>query len=346
MNTINQRRWNAFKKIKRAYYALWIFSIAFSLSLCSEILANDKPLIVHYNTGWYFPIVEALTEKTFGGDFEFSVDYQDPLIIHAIKEHGFAIWPPIRYSYNTISQKQGISFPAAPSREHWLGTDDHGRDILARILYGFRISMLFGLCLAFFSCTLGTATGLVQGYYGGKVDIISQRLMEIWGGIPILYLIIIVSSMISMSFWILLGIMLIFGWMGLVSFVRAETLKIRNLEYIRAARALGVPDKNIMLRHILPNAMVAVVAMLPFQINGSIVMLTSLDFLGFGLPSSYPSLGEIIAQGKNNLYAPWIAFSGFFTLAGMLILLVFIGEGLRDALDPRVFLVHNPKEQK
>ncbi len=337
MSVIAKRRWATFKQSKRSYYALIIFGLVFFISLFSEFIANDKPLAINTAGKWYFPAFEELTEKDFGGDMEFVINYHGNYFKTLLDENSTVIWPIIPYSYDTISPI-GSRFPAPPSATHWLGTDDQGRDIVARILYGFRLSMLFGLILAAFSSSVGIFVGLLQGYYGGKIDLIGQRIMEVWGSVPTLYLIIIISGMITMNFWILLGIMLLFSWMMMVSFVRMETLRVRNMEFVRSARALGVPDLAIMINHILPNALVAVITMLPFTINMSIGMLTSLDFLGFGLPATYPSLGEIISQGKNNLYAPWIGFAGFLTLAGMLIGLVFIGEGLRDAFDPRVFL--------
>ncbi len=337
------RRWHTFKNNKGAYVSMIIFVSFFILSLFAELIANDKPIFLsiknplNQEQEYYFPSFQNLTEEDLGGDLPLQVDYHDPYIKELIDENGYALWPLIKYSYDTISQNL-TSFPSKPSAENWLGTDDHGRDILARVLYGFRISVLFGLCLCVIGSVVGVFAGLAQGYYGGKLDILFQRFMEVWGSIPTLYLIIIISSMVIMNFWILLGIMLLFSWMGLVSIVRAESLKVRNMDYIRAARALGQSDLKIMLQHILPNAIVALIATMPFQINGSIVALTSLDFLGFGLPSHYPSLGELVAQGKNNLFAPWIGISGFITLGGMLTCLVLIGEGVRDAFDPRVFL--------
>lgn len=338
MNPVLRRRWQTFKGNHRAFWCFCIFSLCFSLSLCAEFLANDKPLVVSYQHQLYFPIFQNLDERTLGGDMPIPADYNDPVIAASIAKHGWAVWPPIRYSFGTIAQREGVAFPAPPSAENWLGTDDQGRDILARVLYGFRLSVLFGLCLSFFGCVVGMLAGVVQGYYGGLADLLFQRFMEVWSGIPVLYLIIIISSVITMGFWALLALMLAFSWMRVVGVVRAESLRVRNMEYVQAARALGVPDRGIMLRHVLPNAVVALISILPFLVNSSIVTLTSLDFLGFGLPPEYPSLGELVVQGKNNLFAPWIGFSAFFTLAAMLTCLVFIGEGLRDAFDPRVFL--------
>lgn len=338
MKTLALRRWDTFKSNRRALAGLWFFGILFLLSMGAELIANDRPILVKYMDTLYVPAFQNLTEQDFSGDLPFPADYHDPFLLEKIERNGWALWPPVRYSFNTVSARQDAVFPAPPSRDNLLGTDDHGRDVLARILYGFRISVLFGLCLAAFGSIVGILAGLWQGYHGGAADLWFQRFMEVWGGIPTLYLIIIISSMMVMNFWMLLAIMLLFSWMRMVGVVRSESLRIRNMEYVRAARALGVSDKRIMLRHVLPNALVAVIAMLPFQVNGSIVALTSLDFLGFGLPPSYPSLGELVAQGRNNLHAPWIGITAFFTLAGMLTSLVFIGEGVRDAFDPKVFI--------
>ncbi len=337
MSEINQRRWAIFKQTKRAYYALWIFGFVFVLSMMAEVIANDKPLYIHSNGTSYFPAFVDYDETDFGAEIPLPVNYYDNYFQEELLgKDSTVIWPIIPFYYTTISTFE-TTYPAPPSFKHWLGTDDQGRDILARVLYGFRVSILFGLILFFFNSIIGICVGLLQGYYGGKIDLFGQRFMEIWGSVPTLYLIIIISGIIVMNFWILLGIMLLFSWMMMVGVVRMETLRVRNMDFVRSARALGVSDWQIMRKHILPNALVTVIAMLPFVVNGSIVALSSLDFLGFGLPSSYPSLGEIIAQGKNNLFAPWIGFSGFITLAGMLTGLVFIGEGVRDALDPRVF---------
>ncbi|CAK7021710.1 MAG: Inner membrane ABC transporter permease protein YejE [Desulfovibrio sp.] len=338
MNPVTRRRWQTFKSNRRAFYCLWFFGLCFALSLCAEFIANDRPLVVSYDSRLYFPIFQNLDERTFGGDMPIATDFTDPLIERAVEKNGWAVWPPIRYSFSTISRQEGVTFPAPPGSANWLGTDDQGRDIVARLLYGFRISVLFGLCLSFFGCAVGMMAGVMQGYYGGLPDLLFQRFMEIWSGIPVLYLIIIISSVITMGFWALLALMLAFSWMRVVGVVRAESLRARNMEYVCAARALGVPDRGIMLRHVLPNAVVALISILPFLVNSSIVTLTSLDFLGFGLPPEYPSLGELVVQGKNNLFAPWIGLSAFFTLAGMLTCLVFIGEGLRDAFDPRIFI--------
>ncbi len=340
-HSIARRRWMAFKANRRAYISFLLFAFFFVMSLFSEFIANDRPIVFELNGEIHSPIFETLTEKDLGGTMDLVVDYRDEYTDELLADAKFVIWPPVHHSFRSISDS-AEQFPAPPSAENWLGTDDQGRDIFARLLYGFRLSTLFGLCLAFVSSVVGIGAGLIQGYYGGWIDLIAQRLMEIWAGMPVLYLIIILSSLITMNFWILLAILLLFSWMRLVGLVRAETLRVRNLDYVRAARALGCSDWRIMTTHILPNALVAVVAMLPFVVNGSIASLTSLDFLGFGLPPEYPSLGEIIAQGKNNLYAPWIGLSSFLTLALLLISLVFIGEGMRDAFDPRVFYAEKP----
>ncbi len=345
-SVLTKRRWETFKSNKRAYISFLLFGSFFCMTLFAEIIANDKPIFLYYKDSinqeqhFYFPIFQNITEEDLGLELPLNVNYHDAFITEIIEKNGFALWPIIHYSYDTISSRIDITFPSKPSRENWLGTDDNGRDILARIIYGVRLSVLFGLSLCFFSSVVGIVAGLMQGYYGGKVDLLFQRFMEIWSGMPVLYLIIIISSAVVINFWLLLGIMLLFSWMSLVSVVRMESLKTRNMDYIRAAHALGISDWKIMYKHILPNAIVALIASLPFVINTSIVSLTSLDFLGFGLPPSYPSLGELVAQGKNNLYAPWIGLAGFFTLGGMLTALVLIGEGVRDAFDPRVFLYY------
>ena len=335
MNPINRRRWSNFKANRRGYWSLWIFGFLFLVSLCAEFLANDKPLLIYYDSGLYLPVFKAYPETDFGGEFETEADYRDPFVRELIDEKGRAFWPPLRYSYDTINYDLPVPAPAPPSSENWLGTDDQGRDIVARLIYGFRISVLFGLCLTLVSSILGVAAGAVQGYYGGWIDILAQRFMEIWGGLPVLFLLIILSSFVVPNFWWLLGIMLLFSWMSLVDLVRAEFLRGRNMEYVRAAQALGVGDASIMFRHVLPNAMVATITFLPFILNGSITTLTSLDFLGFGLPVGSPSLGELLSQGKANLHAPWIGLSAFAVLSVMLTLLVFVGEAARDAFDPR-----------
>ncbi|ABM27864.1 ABC transporter permease [Nitratidesulfovibrio vulgaris] len=333
--TTAQRRWNAFRRNGRAWWSLVFFVTLFCLSLCAEIIANDRPLLVMVHGRLHSPVLHDYTERDFGGEFDTPADFRDPLLTAYIDAHGWALWPPVRFADATINY-DAPAVPAPPGGGNWLGTDDQGRDILARLLYGFRLSVLFGLALTLAGSVTGIAAGAVMGYRGGRLDLFGQRILEIWSGIPVLYLLMLVGSMFRMTFWSLLGVMLLFGWMRLVPAVRTEFLRGRNLDHVRAARALGVPQWRIMLRHVLPNAMVAVVTFLPFQLNGSIVALTSLDFLGFGLPPGYPSLGELVAQGRANLHAPWIGCSVFGLLGGTLMLLVFIGEGVRDALDPSV----------
>jgi len=332
---LNQRRWQNFLANRRGFYSLILFALLFFFSLFAEFIANDKPAVVYYDQEVYFPIFEVYPETTFGGDFETEADYRDEFVADLINEKGWMIWPLIRYSYDTINYELTVPAPAPPSQENWLGTDDQARDVVARLIYGFRISVLFGLALTLFSSLVGVVVGAVQGFYGGKIDLLGQRFIEIWSGLPVLFLLIIMTSFITPNFWWLLGIMLLFSWMGLVDVVRAEFLRARNLEYVRAARALGLGNRGIMFRHMLPNAMVATLTFMPFILTGSITTLTSLDFLGFGLPPGSPSLGELIAQGKTNLHAPWLGISAFVVLALMLSLLVFIGEAVRDAFDPR-----------
>jgi len=339
MSPLNQRRWQNFRNNRRGFYSLWIFLILFGLSLCAELIANDRPLMVFYDGDFYFPVLAAYPETTFGGEFTTEAEYRDPFVTELIEEKGWMFWPPIRYSYNTIDYNLDVPAPAPPSAGHWLGTDDKGRDVVARAIYGFRISVLFGLILTLFSSIVGVIAGAVQGYFGGWIDLLFQRFIEIWSGLPVLYLLIILASLVEPNFWWLLGLMLLFSWMALVDVVRAEFLRARNLEYVRAARALGVSDTVIMFRHVLPNAMVATLTFLPFILNGSLTTLTSLDFLGLGLPVGSPSLGELLAQGKNNLQAPWLGITGFVVIAVMLSLLIFIGEAVRDAFDPRKTLV-------
>jgi microcin C transport system permease protein len=292
-------------------------------------------MIVKYDGNWYFPIVKDYPETTFGGDFDVATDFYDPYLQGKIQNNGFAVWPIIPFSYDTIDFNMREPLPAAPSARHWLGTDDLGRDVLARLIYGFRISVLFGLALTLISSVIGIAAGAVQGYFGGWVDLTFQRVIEIWSGLPQLFILIILASLFAPGFWTLLFIMVLFSWMSLTGLVRAEFLRARNFEYVRAAKALGVSDFRIMTRHVLPNAMVATMTFLPFVLNGSIVALTSLDFLGLGMPPGSPSLGELLSQGKNNLQAPWLAITAFFAIAIMLSLLIFIGEAVRDAFDPR-----------
>jgi len=335
LSPLNQRRWANFRKNRRGYWSFWIFLALFLATLGAEFIANEKPLLVRYDNQWFFPIFQVYPETTFGGDFPTEAYYRDPFVADLIREKGWMLWPPIAYSHQTVNFDLDVPTPSPPTRENMLGTDDQGRDVLARVIYGFRISVLFGLMLTLSSSIIGIAAGAVQGYFGGWTDLLFQRFIEIWSGLPLLYLIIILSALIEPSFWWLLLIMLLFSWMALVGVVRAEFLRTRNFDYVQAARALGVGDLTIMFRHILPNAMVATLTFLPFILNGSITTLTSLDFLGFGLPPGSPSLGELLAQGKANLHAPWLGITAFVVLAVMLSLLIFIGEAARDAIDPR-----------
>ena len=335
MSPLARRRIAIFRASRRGYWSLWIFLALFGLSLCAEVIANDRPLVVRYDGRWYFPVLVSYPETAFGGVLPTAAVYRDPEVRRLIEAKGWMVWPPIRYSYDTINYALTVPAPAPPSRENWLGTDDQGRDLLARLIYGFRISVLFGLTLTILSSIVGIAAGAVQGYWGGWVDLLFQRGIEIWSGLPVLYLLIILASLVEPTFWWLLGLMLLFSWLALVGVVRAEFLRARNFDYVRAARALGVRPAIIMFRHVLPNAMVATLTFMPFILNGSITTLTSLDFLGFGMPPGSPSLGEILAQGKANLQAPWIGITGFVILAVMLSLLVFIGEAVRNAFDPR-----------
>jgi len=335
VSPLTVRRLYNFKANRRGFYSFWIFLFLFVISLFSEIIANDKPILVQYDNHFYYPLFASYSEKTFGGEFEIEADYTDPFIRDLIREKGWLIMPPVPYSYQTIDYDLSVSAPSPPDRFHWLGTDDQGRDLVARVLYGFRISVLFGLLLTFFSSIFGIAVGAMQGYFGGLIDLLGQRVIEIWSGLPALYILIIMASVIEPGFLSLLIIMLFFSWMALIGVVRAEFLRARNFEYVQAARALGVKNSIIIIRHVLPNAMVATFTFLPFIVGGSVTTLTSLDFLGFGLPPGSPSLGEMLNQGKNNLQAPWIGFTSFITLSVLLSLLVFIGEAVRDAFDPR-----------
>ena len=337
-NPVWQRQWQAFRSNKRGYWALWIFVTLFVLSLGAELIANEKPLLVSYDNDLYVPVFNTYPETTFGGFFESETNYRDPVVKDLINDKGWMIWPPIRYSYNTINYDLTVPAPAPPSAENWLGTDDQGRDVLAGLIYGFRISVLFGLVLTILSSLVGIIVGAIQGYYGGWLDLSGQRFLEIWSSMPTLYLIIIISSFVVPSFWTLLVILLLFSWMALVDLVRAEFLRCRNMDYERAAHAMGVRTPVIMFRHMLPNAMVATLTFLPFILNSAVVTLTSLDFIGFGMPPDAPSLGRLVGQGKANLHAPWLGISVFATLTLMLTLLVFIGEAIRDAFDTRKFL--------
>jgi microcin C transport system permease protein len=335
ISPLTRRRLSNFRANRRGFWSLWIFLLLFVLSLSAELVANDRPLLIHYAGHFYLPILHDYAETEFGGFLPTEADYRDPEIAALIRAKGWMLWPPIRFHYDTINYNLPVPAPSPPSAVNWLGTDDQGRDVAARTIYGFRISVLFGLVLTLFSSIIGIAAGAVQGYFGGWTDLLFQRFIEIWQGLPILYLLIILASVVEPNFWWLLGLMLAFTWMGLVGVVRAEFLRVRNFDYVRAARALGVGNFKIMYRHILPNAMVAALTFMPFILNGAITTLTALDFLGFGLPPGSPSLGELLQQGKNNLQAPWLGLTAFSVLAVMLSLLIFIGEAVRDAFDPR-----------
>ncbi|MDX1656009.1 MAG: ABC transporter permease, partial [Candidatus Competibacteraceae bacterium] len=314
---------------------LWLFLALFGLSLLAEFIANDKPLLIYYDGSFYTPVFKEYPETEFGGFFPTAAVYRDPVLEELIEEKGWMLWPPIPFSYDTVDYDLPVPAPAPPSWRHWLGTDDQSRDVLARLIYGFRVSVLFGLILTVLSSIIGVAAGAVQGYFGGRLDLYFQRFLEIWGGLPQLFILIIVSSVLVPGFWTLLAILLLFSWTTLVGVVRAEFLRARNFDYVRAARALGMTDTVIMFKHVLPNAMVATITFLPFILSGSIVSLTALDFLGLGLPPGSASLGELLRQGKENLQAPWLGISGFISIALMLSLLVFVGEAVRDAFDPR-----------
>ena len=335
LSPLTIRRINNFKSNKRGVISSYIFLSLFLISLFANFIANDKPIFVKFNDNYYFPIFEKIPEIFYGGEFETEADYKDPYVIDLIKSDGFLIMPLIEYSYDTINYDLKLPSPSPPTLENILGTDDQGRDVLARLIYGFRISVFFGIVLTFFSTIIGIIIGGLQGYFGGRIDLFGQRFIEIWSGLPVLYLLIIIASFVQPSFWVLLSIMLLFSWMSLEGVVRAEFLRARNFEYVKAAKALGLGNTMIMIKHVLPNAMVATLTLLPFILSGSIATLTSLDFLGFGLPPGSPSLGEMVAQGKANLQAPWLGLSAFITLSLQLSLLVFIGEAVRDAFDPR-----------
>ncbi|MBN8987729.1 MAG: ABC transporter permease [Rhizobiales bacterium] len=356
---LNQRRWQNFKANRRGYWSFWIFMVLFAISLFANFIANDKPLVVKYDGHLYWPVIFDYSETTFGGDFETTADYRDPYLQKQIADKGGTmIWPLIRYSYKTHNLDLPTPAPSKPTwmlteaqckevvakkgltgcrdlEYNWLGTDDQSRDVVARLIYGFRISVLFGLTLTLFSSIIGIAAGGVQGYFGGMLDLLFQRFIEIWNAIPSLYLLLIISAVLPPGFFILLGILLLFSWVSLVGLVRAEFLRGRNFEYIQAARALGVSNGKIMFRHLLPNAMVATMTFLPFIVSSSVMTLTALDFLGFGLPPGSASLGELLSQAKANVQAPWLGLTGFFSVAIMLSLLIFIGEAARDAFDPR-----------
>ena len=337
MTALNRKRWEKFKSHKRGYISLWLFGILLIGSFFAEFIANDKPLLVKYEGKYLFPIFTQYSETHFGGDFQTEANYKDSFVQELILQNNanYIIFAPIPYSYNTIIYDLGAPSPTAPNSKNLLGTDDQARDVFARIIYGFRISILFGLALTLSSCIIGIIVGGVSGYYGGWVDLGFQRLIEIFAGLPVLFLLIILTNFIEPNFWWLLLIMLLFSWLGIVNLVRAEFLRTRNFEYVLSAKALGQSDHNIIFKHILPNALVATITFLPFILNSSIATLTSLDFLGFGLPPESPSLGELLAQGKRNLHAPWLGITGFFVICIMLSLITFVGEGLRDALDSR-----------
>jgi len=335
LSPLTRRRLANFRANRRGFWSLWIFLVLFVVTLFAEFIANDKPVLVYYDGAFYMPIFEAYPETTFGGEFRTEADYRDPYVVERIAEKGWMIHPPVPYNHQTVAWALPEPAPSPPDSAHWLGTDDQARDVTARLIYGFRISVLFGLVLTFFSTIIGVAAGAIQGYLGGWTDLLFQRFMEIWSGLPVLYLLIILASVVEPNFWWLLLIMLLFSWMSLVGVVRAEFLRARNFDYVRAAKALGVSEPVIMFRHLLPNAMVATLTFLPFILSGSITTLTALDFIGFGLPPGSASLGELLAQGQANLQAPWLALTGFFTIAIMLTLLVFVGEAVRDAFDPR-----------
>ena len=335
LTPLTRRRLQRFRANRRGWWSLWIFVILFIATLLAEVIANDKPFLVYFKGDVYFPIVKAYSETTFGGDFLTEADYRSPYLSELIERDGWTVWPIVRYHHRTVAWDLPVPAPAPPDRNHWLGTDDQARDVLARVIYGFRISVLFGFALTFISAIIGVSAGAVQGYFGGWIDLIFQRFIEIWSGLPTLYLLIILASVVEPNFWWLLGLLLLFSWMGFVGVVRAEFLRARNFEYVRAAQALGVSNLAIMFRHLLPNAMVATITFIPFTLAGSVTVLTSLDFLGIGLPPGSASLGELLAQGKANLQAPWLGLTGFFTIALMLTLLILISEAVRDAFDPR-----------
>lgn len=335
LSDINRRRIANFKANRRGYYAMWILMIIFVLSLFAEFIANDRPILVRFKGDWFFPVVRDYPETAFGGDFDTPAEYRDPAVKAMIEKYGSMVWPPIRFHYDTINYNLPVPAPAPPSAENWLGTDEQGRDVLSRLIYGFRLSLVFGLALAAVSTAIGLAAGAVQGYFGGVLDLLFQRFIEIWSGLPQLFILIIVSSIVVPGFMTLLVVLLLFSWTALVSVVRAEFLRARNFDYVRAARALGMTDAAIMFRHVLPNAMVASVTFLPFILSGSITALTSLDFLGLGMPPGAPSLGELLRSGKENLQSPWLGITGFFSVAALLTLLIFVGEAVRDAFDPR-----------
>ncbi len=331
-----QRSWLRFKKNRRGYYSLWIFSIVFILSLFAEVISNDKPLLVHYQNEFYFPIFVFYKETDFGGDFETETDYQDKYIRNILTKNGNWMLEPLNsFNHTTITYDSDLPNPAAPSKFNVLGTDDRGRDVLARLIYGFRLSILFAIGLTVIGTVIGILAGMVQGYFGGRTDLLFQRFIEVWGAMPELYLLIIFASIFQPSVWLLIILLSMFGWMGLSDYVRAEFLKGRNLDYVKSARALGLSNRGIMLQHLLPNSLTPVITFLPFRISGAILALTSLDYLGLGVPADTPSLGELLSQGKENISAWWLSLSTFGVLVGALMLLIFIGEAVREALDTR-----------
>jgi microcin C transport system permease protein len=335
MTPMVRRRFANFRANRRGFVSLWIFLVLFLISLFAEFIANDKPILASYDGGIYWPVFSSYAETEFGGDFETEADYRDPFVADLIEDKGWMVWPLIPFSYRTINYDLEVPAPSPPSAVNWLGTDDQGRDVLARLIYGFRISVLFGLALTAMSSVVGVVAGAVQGYFGGITDLVFQRFIEVWQGLPVLFLLIILASVVEPNFWYLLILLLLFSWMALVDVVRAECLRVRNFEYVRAARALGVGHSGIIIRHVLPNATVSALTFMPFILSGSVTTLTALDFLGFGLPPGSASLGELLQQGKANLQAPWLGISGFVVIALMLSLLVFVGEAVRDAFDPR-----------
>jgi microcin C transport system permease protein len=336
LSPIARRRLAVFRAHKRGFWSLWIFLLLFGISLFAEFVANDRPLLIRFDGHWYVPVLHDYTEDTFGPDFlPTEADYTDPDVEKAIRAKGWILWPAIPFRYDTIVKGLEAPAPTPPSWRNLLGTDDQARDVLARVIYGFRLSVLFGFTLTALSSAIGIAAGAVQGFYGGLVDLLFQRFIEIWSGMPQLFMLIILGSIIAPNFWILLCFLLLFSWMSLTGVVRAEFLRGRNLEYVRAAKALGVADSAVMWRHILPNALVATLTFLPFTLSGSVTILASLDFLGFGLPPGSPSLGELVSQGKNNLQAPWLGITAFLVLGSLLTLLIFVGEAVRDSFDPR-----------
>ncbi len=346
LSPLNQRRLANFKANRRGYWSFWIFLVLFILSLFAEVIANDKPFLVWYDGGLYTPILQHYPETTFGGSLPTETDYTDPVVQEMIEAKGWMLWPLIRYNHRTVAWNLPEPAPTPPSAEHWLGTDDQARDVTARLIYGFRISVLFGFILTIVSAVVGVSAGAIQGFYGGWIDLIAQRFIEIWSSMPQLYILIIVASVIEPNFWWLLIVLLLFSWIGFVGVVRAEFLRARNFDYVRASRALGGSDSRIIFRHVLPNAMVATLTFMPFTLAGSVTALTSLDFLGVGLPPGSASLGELLAQGKANLQAPWLGLTGFFVIGIMLSLLIFIGEAVRDAFDPRkLFAAPPPPEE-